>query len=73
MGAGDAGELPPFKVRELWGCYWVFAANGDLKDHAPRLHVATFRPVAVPDSELAFCWLLQEGPRRTLIAAGGLS
>ena len=29
----------PF-VRELWGRYWVFAHNGDLKDFAPRLHGA---------------------------------
>ena len=48
----------PF-VRELWGRYWVFAHNGDLKDHAPRLH-GHFRPVGGTDSELAFCWLLQE-------------
>ena len=27
----------PF-VRELWGRYWVFAHNGDLKDFQPRLH-----------------------------------
>ena len=48
----------PF-VRELWGRYWVFAHNGDLKDFAPRLH-GSFRPVGDTDSELAFCWLLQE-------------
>ena len=48
----------PF-VRELWGRYWVFAHNGDLKDFAPALH-GHFRPVGDTDSELAFCWLLQE-------------
>ena len=48
----------PF-VRELWGRYWVFAHNGDLKGYAPRLHGA-FRPVGNTDSELAFCWLMQE-------------
>jgi glutamine amidotransferase len=48
----------PF-VRELWGRYWVFAHNGDLKDYAPALH-GNFRPVGSTDSELAFCWLLQE-------------
>lgn len=48
----------PF-VRELWGRYWVFAHNGDLKDFAPRLHGA-FRPVGSTDSERAFCWLMQE-------------
>jgi predicted glutamine amidotransferase len=48
----------PF-VRELWGRYWVAAHNGDLKDFRPRLHAA-FKPVGDTDSELAFCWLMQE-------------
>ena len=48
----------PF-MRELWGRYWVFAHNGDLKDFHPRLHGA-FRPVGDTDSERAFCWLMQE-------------
>lgn len=48
----------PF-TRELWGRYWVFAHNGDLKDYQPYLHGA-FRPVGDTDSERAFCWLLQE-------------
>jgi glutamine amidotransferase len=48
----------PF-VRELWGRYWVFAHNGDLKDFRPRLHAA-FKPVGDTDSERAFCWLMQE-------------
>ena len=48
----------PF-VRELWGRYWVFAHNGDLKDFRPRLH-AHFQPVGSTDSEHAFCWIMQE-------------
>jgi glutamine amidotransferase len=48
----------PF-VRELWGRYWVFAHNGDLRDFHPQLHGA-FRPVGDTDSERAFCWLMQE-------------
>ena len=48
----------PF-MRELWGRYWVFAHNGDLKDFRPRLH-GTFRPVGDTDSEHVFCWLMQE-------------
>jgi len=48
----------PF-VRELWGRYWIFAHNGDLKGFAPPLHAA-FRPVGQTDSERAFCWLMQE-------------
>ena len=52
----------PF-VRELWGKYWVFAHNGDLKEFAPVLDGA-FRPVGTTDSELAFCYLMQELRRR---------
>ncbi|NEX63828.1 class II glutamine amidotransferase [Noviherbaspirillum galbum] len=52
----------PFQ-RELWGRYWVFAHNGDLKGFAPELNGA-FRPVGSTDSELAFCYLLQEMRRR---------
>lgn len=52
----------PF-VRELWGRYWVFAHNGDLKDFAPSLNGA-FRCVGNTDSEWAFCYLLQELRRR---------
>ena len=48
----------PF-VRELWGRYWVFAHNGDLKHFHPVLNGA-FRPVGDTDSERAFCFLLQE-------------
>ena len=48
----------PF-VRELWGRYWVFAHNGDLKNFAPALN-GPFRPVGNTDSELAFCYLLQQ-------------
>lgn len=48
----------PF-VRELWGRYWVFAHNGDLKHFAPVLN-GPFRPVGNTDSERAFCYLLQQ-------------
>jgi predicted glutamine amidotransferase len=48
----------PF-VRELWGRYWVFAHNGDLREFHPALNGA-FRPVGNTDSELAFCFILQE-------------
>jgi glutamine amidotransferase len=50
-------------VRELWGRYWVFAHNGDLKQFEPTLNGA-FRPVGNTDSEWAFCYLLQELRRR---------
>jgi glutamine amidotransferase len=52
----------PF-VRELWGRYWVFAHNGDLKNFAPVIDGA-FRPVGNTDSELAFCYVLQQLRRR---------
>ncbi len=52
----------PF-VRELWGKYWVFAHNGDLKAFAPVMNGA-FRPVGTTDSELAFCYVMQELRRR---------
>ena len=58
QGAVTLENCHPF-VRELWGRYWVFAHNGDLKDYAPRLH-GSFRPVGHTDSERAFCWLMQE-------------
>jgi predicted glutamine amidotransferase len=48
----------PF-VRELWGRYWVFAHNGDLKEFHPNL-TGAFRPVGSTDSEQAFCFILQE-------------
>ncbi len=46
----------PF-VRELWGRYWLFAHNGDLKDFAP-VFGGGFRPVGSTDSERAFCLIL---------------
>jgi predicted glutamine amidotransferase len=48
----------PF-VRELWGRYWVFAHNGDLKNFAPHLH-GSFKPVGSTDSERAFAFIMQE-------------
>ncbi len=58
QGVANLQNCHPF-VRELWGRYWVFAHNGDLKDFHPRLH-AGFRPVGTTDSERAFCWIMQE-------------
>ncbi len=58
QGSITLANTHPF-VRELWGRYWVFAHNGDLKGFCPRLHGA-FRPVGETDSERAFCWLMQE-------------
>ncbi|MDO4705322.1 class II glutamine amidotransferase [Allofranklinella schreckenbergeri] len=58
QGVVSLPNCHPF-VRELWGNYWVFAHNGDLKDFRPRLH-SHFHPVGTTDSEHAFCWIMQE-------------
>ena len=47
----------PFQ-RELWGRYWIFAHNGNLKDYAPQL-TGRFLPAGCTDSEKAFCHILQ--------------
>jgi glutamine amidotransferase len=48
----------PFR-RELWGRYWVFAHNGDLKDLSVPL-TGRFKPVGSTDSERAFCQILEQ-------------
>lgn len=48
----------PF-TRELWGRYWTYAHNGQLKDFR-KLSVGRFQPVGSTDSERAFCYLLSE-------------
>ena len=45
VGAVNLENCHPF-VRELWGRYWVFAHNGDLKDYAPALHGNFHPPMA---------------------------
>lgn len=52
----------PF-VRELWGRYFVFAHNGDLKNFTPELN-GPYQPVGTTDSERAFCYILQQLRRR---------
>lgn len=48
----------PF-VRELWGRQWIFAHNGDLLQFHPEL-TGRFQPVGDTDSELAFCYVLDQ-------------
>jgi len=48
----------PF-VRELWGNYWTYAHNGQLKD-CETLPLGKDLPVGTTDSERVFCWLLAE-------------
>ena len=47
----------PFQ-RELWGRYWIFAHNGNLRGFDPAFD-GSFTPVGDTDSERAFCWMLQ--------------
>lgn len=48
----------PF-TRELWGKYWTFAHNGQLKGikNYPLSH---YLPVGTTDSEHAFCWIMDQ-------------
>ncbi len=66
----------PFN-RELWGRYWSFAHNGQLRGMKRQLPLRWHHPVGTTDSEHAFCWLLDrirdrfpEAPRRRAELAG---
>jgi predicted glutamine amidotransferase len=48
----------PF-MRELWGFYWIFAHNGNIPDFKFQLD-GSFMPAGSTDSELVFCWMMQE-------------
>jgi glutamine amidotransferase len=48
----------PF-TRELWGRYWTYAHNGQLKDYK-SLQQGRFKAVGTTDSEVAFCFILSE-------------
>ncbi|SFC65764.1 class II glutamine amidotransferase [Pseudoalteromonas denitrificans] len=60
---GNRGEVclentHPF-TRELWGKEITYAHNGQLSDY-DDLQPEFYQPVGDTDSELAFCWLLDE-------------
>ena len=57
LGEVKLENTHPF-TRELWGRYWVFAHNGDLKEFDPELR-GDYLPVGGTDSELAFCLVLE--------------
>lgn len=59
VGALTLENTHPFR-RELWGQYFTFAHNGQLKDVFSRLSLGRFKPVGSTDSEFIFCWLLSE-------------
>ncbi|MBS0545457.1 MAG: class II glutamine amidotransferase [Proteobacteria bacterium] len=72
QGAVDLSNCHPFS-RTLWGRNWVFAHNGDLKNHTLALD-GSYTPAGTTDSEHAFCYLMQElrqrcGPARPAPAA----
>lgn len=48
----------PFR-RELWGYNWIFAHNGNIKNFSPEFD-GTFLPIGTTDSEMVFCWIMQE-------------
>ena len=48
----------PF-IRELWGKYWTFAHNGQLKG-VKKLPLTYYFPVGTTDSEHAFCWIMDQ-------------
>jgi predicted glutamine amidotransferase len=49
----------PF-TRELWGRYWTYAHNGQLSEYEQKFISSRFQPVGDTDSEMAFCWILQQ-------------
>lgn len=57
VGRVSLANTHPF-VRELWGCNWCFAHNGQLADFHPE--PGFYLPVGDTDSEAAFCDLLNQ-------------
>ncbi|MEM0909863.1 MAG: class II glutamine amidotransferase [Pseudomonadota bacterium] len=49
----------PF-IRNLWGRAWSFAHNGQLSKYKTALKPKYHLPVGNTDSELAFCWILDQ-------------
>jgi len=62
QGTAALENTHPFQ-RELWGRYWIFAHNGNLKHFEPELD-GSFKPVGATDSERAFCLILETLRRR---------
>lgn len=62
IGDVKLSNCHPFQ-RELWGKTWLFCHNGHLKDFNPTL-TGQFQAQGDTDSELAFCYLLQQLEQR---------
>lgn len=58
VGEVKLSNCHPFQ-RELWGKTWLFCHNGHLKEFNPLL-TGEFQVQGDTDSELAFCYLLQQ-------------
>lgn len=58
QGQVSLANTHPF-MREMWGRYWLFAHNGNLKNipQSPQQH---YLPVGNTDSEQAFCFILND-------------
>ena len=59
VGGISLENTHPF-IREMWGDYWVFAHNGQLKGIKKKLKLGRFLPVGSTDSEFVFCWMLEQ-------------
>lgn len=57
VGSVCLANTHPF-IRELWGRYWTFAHNGQLKTFQPQS--GFYEPVGSTDSEALFCDLLNQ-------------
>lgn len=59
VGAINLENTHPF-TREMWGQYWAFAHNGQLRGIKKRLPLGRYLPVGSTDSEHIFCWMLDQ-------------
>lgn len=57
QGCVSLANTHPFK-REMWGEYWVFAHNGNLKEFKDPTQCGFYQPVGSTDSEAMFCYIL---------------
>lgn len=62
-GQASLVNTHPF-VREIWGEYWVFAHNGQIKVAAETSLKNGYTPVGDTDSERAFCSMLNQLKQR---------
>lgn len=57
QGIVNLANCHPFQ-REMWGQYWIFAHNGDLKGFQPQPG-CHYNAVGSTDSEAAFCFMME--------------